>query len=332
MTVQIGVLGAARISKPALFEPAAEIDGVHVVGVAAREKSRAAEQVAEFGLGRVFDSYRDLIDSPEVTAIYNPLPISLHHHWTIEALKAGKHVLCEKPFASNAAEAREMVAVAEDKGLVLMEAFHWRYHPLADRIGSILDSEVVGKVQRIEAAFTAPIRSSDAVRHNWELSGGALMDLGCYAVQWARFAAVEEPTVMGATMSEGRENVDISASIDLEFPSGASGHIYTAMADCEVGAWLTVTGSKGTLQVDNPIHPHMGHKLTLTTENSTESEIVEGKATYYHQLLAFRDAIELDQPIPTGGADAIATMEVIDAAYVAAGLSVRGVGENVVRA
>ncbi len=324
MIVKIGVLGAARISKAALFDPAADVDGVEVVGVAARDPERAAEQVAGFGLATVYQSYADVLDDPDVDAVYNPLPINLHHPWTIAALEAGKHVLCEKPFACNADQAREMVAAAEEGDLVLMEAFHWRYHPLIDRFGELLDQGIVGEIQRVEAAFNVPIEDTDDIRHSWELAGGALMDLGCYAVQWARFSAGAEPRVVGATMTEGRANVDVSTKIDLEFPGGATGHVYTAMDDCERGAWLTVTGSTGVLQIENPIHPHLGHQLLVTKDGQTQTEIVAGGTTYYHQLIAFRDAIVEGRPLPTGGQDAIATMEVIDAAYRAAGLPVRG--------
>ncbi len=324
MTIKIGVLGAARISQPALFDPALDVDGVEVIGVAARDPDRAAKQVAEFGLAQIYANYADVLNDPAVDAVYNPLPISLHHQWTMAALEAGKHVLCEKPFASNAKQAKEMVASAAEKDLVLMEAFHWRYHPLADRLGALLDDEVVGEMRRIEAAFTVPIKRSDAVRHSWDLSGGALMDLGCYAVQWARFCAGSEPKVVGATMVEGSPNIDVLASIDLEFASGVTCHVHTAMEDCERGAWLTVTGSAGTLQVDNPIHPHFGHKLTVTRGDETTTEMVEGQTTYHYQLEAFRDAINDGRPLPTGGQDAIATMEVIDAAYVAAGFPIRG--------
>lgn len=328
MSINIGVLGAARISGPALFLPAEDTDGVRVAGVAARSFTRAQEQVAEFGLDKAYESYDDVLADPDVNAIYNPLPISLHHEWTIKALEAGKHVLCEKPFASNTKEAQEMVAAAEANDRVLMEAFHWRYHPLADRIGQLLDEEAVGTISRIEAAFSVPIRETDDVRHSWELSGGALMDLGCYAVQWARFCGGAEPTVVGATMIEGRPNVDVSAHIDLTFPTGVTGHVYTAMADCESGAWLSVTGDKGTLQVENPIHPHNGHKLVLSTGGQTTTEVIEGRTTYHHQLEAFRDAVVDGRPLSTGGQDAIATMEVIDAAYEAAGFPLRGTALN----
>lgn len=320
----IGVLGAAKISPPALLEPAADIDGVAVTAIAARDRSRAQSQADAFGISQVCDSYEEVLAS-DVDAIYNPLPINVHHEWTLKALAAGKHVLCEKPFASNAAEAREMVAAADAAGLVLVEAFHWRYHPLAERIAERVDE--IGPVRHIEASFSVEISPTDDVRQSYELSGGALMDLGCYPAQWIRFVGEGEPTVAAATMEEGRPGVDVTTTIDLEFVDGATARLFTSMAPgAERGAALTVSGDGGVVRVVNPIAPHHGHQLTFEpTEGDAETEVVDGLTTYHHQLMAFRSAVVDGATVPTGGADAVATMELIDAAYTAAGLPLRGV-------
>jgi predicted dehydrogenase len=325
MVLRIGVLGAAGISDKALFIPAADTEGVEVVAIAARGRDRAQAQADEWGIARVLGSYADVLADPDVDAIYNPLPISAHHEWTIAAVEAGKHVLCEKPFASNTTQAIEMVEAANLAGVVLMEAFHWRYHPLAGDIGFVVGSKALGELQTIEASFTVEIPPTDEVRQSWELSGGALMDLGCYPVQWARYVAGREPLVFGATMTEGRPNVDIVTDIELDFGDGLTGHLHTAMnPGVEPTNWLKVTGSEGTLRVDNPLAPHMGHKVTLTIGDDVNSYEVEGRSTYHHQLEAFRDAVVDGGLIATGGDDSVNTMKVIDAAYEAAGLPVRG--------
>ncbi len=325
MVLRIGVLGAAGISDKALFIPAAEADGVEVVAIAARDRDRAQAQADQWGIGQVLDTYADVVAHPDVDAIYNPLPISAHHEWTIAAVEAGKHVLCEKPFASNTAEAVEMVEAGNKAGVVLMEAFHWRYHPLAGDIGFVVGSQALGQLQTIDASFSVEIPPTDEVRQSWELSGGALMDLGCYPVQWARYVAGREPAVFAATMTEGRPNVDIITDIELDFGAGLTGHLHTSMnPGAERANWLKVTGSEGTLRVDNPLAPHMGHKVTLTIGEDVNSYEVEGNSTYGHQLEAFRDAVVDGALIPTGGDDSINTMKVIDAAYVAAGLPIRG--------
>ncbi len=327
--LRLGVLGAAKISTKALYAPAADMENIKIVAIAARDRSRAVEHAAQHGIDTVHDSYQELLADPRVEAVYNPLPINLHHRWTIAALEAGKHVLCEKPLASNGAEVRAMVATAREHGLVLAEAFHWRYHPLADRIRSVLTDGTIGQPETIDAGFTAHIDSGDDVRHSYELSGGVLMDLGCYPVQWARFAAhclgLGEPEVVSASMTDGRPEVDVITELQLAFAGGVSGSITTAMDSTAVfGAWLIVHGSEGSLQVQNPLAPHVQHDLVITTSGGERHEQVEGRTTYHHQMEAFAAAVRDGRELPTGGHDAIATMDLIDTAYRAAGLPLRG--------
>jgi len=319
----IGVLGAARISPSALLQPALDTPGVRVTTIAARSRSRAKAQADEFSIEHVLDSYDDVLAS-DVDAIYIPLPINAHHDAALAALAAGKHVLCEKPIGSNAGEARSMVAAADAAGLVLVEAFHWRYHPLAaltaERVADL------GTLRHIDAVFTVEIPPDNEVRQSYELSGGALMDLGCYPAQWIRFVGTGEPTVVSATMETGHRDVDITTIADLRFDDGVTARLYTAMhPGVERGASLTVEGELGTLHVENPIAPHQGHQLVFTPMGGEPVvETVEGRSTYHYQLEAFRDAVVDGVPAATGGTDSIATMDLIDAAYQAAGLSVRG--------
>jgi predicted dehydrogenase len=138
--LRIGTLGAARITPGALIKPARQIPEVTVAAVAARDPERARRFAAKHRIRRVHDSYQQLIDDPAIDAVYNPLPNSLHARWTLRAIEAGKHVLCEKPFTANAAEAAEVAAAAAATGLVVMEAFHYRYHPLARRMREVVGS------------------------------------------------------------------------------------------------------------------------------------------------------------------------------------------------
>ncbi len=323
----IGVLGAAKISGRALLQPALDTPGVSVTTIAARDQSRARAQADEFQIADVVATYEDVLAS-DVDAIYNPLPINLHHEWTLEAIAAGKHVLCEKPFASNAMLAQEMVDSAEAAGLVLVEAFHWRFHPLASRIAERLSD--VGDIRHVDAGFSVEIPPTDDVRQSYELGGGALMDLGCYPAHWIRFVGnsrgLGEPTVTAASMVEGRPNADITTDIDLRFAGGATAHLYTAMhPGCGLSAYLEVQGDGGVLRVENPIAPHQGHELVFTPGGgSPVSETIEGKTTYHHQLEGFRAAVVDGVPAPTGGVDAVANMELIDASYRQAGLPIRG--------
>ncbi len=323
--VRIGLLGASRIAPPAVIDAARHVERVEVVAVAARDRGRAEAFAVEHGLAEVFDSYEALVTSDQIDAVYVGLPPSGHEPWTVAALEAGKHVLCEKPFACTTAQALHMVEVAERTGLVLCEAFHWRYHPLAARLGEIIEGGEVGPVRHIEAVFCVPIPDLSDLRHDPRLGGGAMMDLGCYAVQWARFAARGEPEVERVEVVEGEPGIDLSMEATLRFPDGIEARVVTSMApDVEVRAKLEVTGADGTVLVENPLAPHLGHRLVVDTPQGSTTETVEGEATYVHQLRAFVAAVLDGANLPTGGVDAVATMRIIEACYAEAGLPVRG--------
>ncbi|MCP4227364.1 MAG: Gfo/Idh/MocA family oxidoreductase, partial [Actinomycetia bacterium] len=192
--LRFGVLGAARIAPRALIDPVAKLSGVEVSRVAARDPQRAATFAADHDIAEVSATYAEVIAADDVDIVYNPLPMSLHAEWTIAALRAGKHVLCEKPFASNATEAADMVRVAEEEGRILGEAFHYFYHPLFRRILDEVASGRIGDLVRLEAEFETPVAKPN-LRWDYATSGGSLMDLGCYPMHWVRQLAGEEPTV-----------------------------------------------------------------------------------------------------------------------------------------
>jgi len=296
-----------------------------VIAVAARDLERAQRFADEYGIGQVDRSYDALIRNPSINAVYNPLPASLHAEWTIRALENGKHVLCEKPFAANATEAKRMVTAANKTSLVLVEAFHYRYHPLVNRILEIMTSGVLGEIHDIEGTFCVPIPDLDDIRYNLSLGGGATMDLGCYPIHWSRLVTGTEPTVLNAEAHEAPSGIDVSMTADLGFPGDVRCRVQCSMADnMEFQAFLRVNGSKGELLVRNPLVPHLGHALQVRTEENQTEEQVDGRTTYDHQLDAFVAAVLNGAKQPTGGQDAIANMRVIDAIYRAAGLRPRG--------
>src|SRR5882724_12256024 len=163
--LRIGVLGAARIAPNALIKPAAAGEDVVVASVAARDRSRAQEYAAKHGIPTVHDSYEALLADPTLDAVYNPLPNGLHGRWTMAALAAGKHVLCEKPFTANADEAEAVADAATRSGLVVMEAFHYRYHPLFKRAVEIVRSGEIGTIERIETALCFPLPKFSDIRY-----------------------------------------------------------------------------------------------------------------------------------------------------------------------
>src|SRR5882757_10829594 len=218
--VRIGILGAARIAPLALINPARGNTEVVVAAVAARDLSRAQAFASKHGIARVHNSYAALIADPDLDAVYHPLPNGLHGRWTRAALTAGKHVLCEKPFTANAAEAREIAELAAKSDRVVMEAFHYRYHPLTLRIEQIIASGELGKLQRVETAMCVPLPIFSDIRYNYALAGGAMMDAGCYAVHMARVFGGATPEVVSAQAKLRDPQVDRAMTVELRFPAG----------------------------------------------------------------------------------------------------------------
>ncbi len=322
--LRFGILGAARIAPMALVAPARKLTEVVVQAVAAREAARAAKFARRHAIPVVHASYQALLEDPEIDAVYIPLPNALHGHWTIAALEAGKHVLCEKPFTANAGEAERVARAARRTGLVTMEAFHYRYHALTRRMLEIIDSGELGEVLRIETWFCIPLLVKN-IRWEFELAGGALMDTGCYTIHLLRTLAGAEPEVRSTEARLKSPGVDRYVHAEFDFPDGRSGAITTSMLSTRllsVGA--RVIGSEGRMEVNNPIAPQLFHRLRVRTRNGQRRERVPKQpSSYQAQLQAFTDAVLRGAPILTGVDDAVANMQVIDACYRAAGLPCR---------
>jgi predicted dehydrogenase len=323
--IRIGVLGAAAIVPAALTRPARSVPEAQILAIAARDPKRAEAFARQHHIPRVHQTYSDLLADPNVDAIYNPLPNSLHAEWTIRALQAGKHVLCEKPFASNAQEAEEMAKVARETGLVLSEAFAYRYHPLTARVKDIISNGELGKVQHIEAQFCFLLPAPNNIRFKYELAGGALMDCGCYPVSLIRFLAEAEPNVQRAEAHLFAPQVDHKMSADFSFADGRTAHMVCDMLSPRLfRSLLKIEGDVGKLRVINPYHPHWFNWLSVHGQNGSRSEHVRGENVYALQLRAFIKAIHGEIELNTNPVDAIDNMRVIDAIYEKAGLKLRG--------
>ncbi len=324
-TVRIGVLGAARIAPHGVIEPARNIPEAEVVAVTARDRTRADAFATKHGIPNVRDSYAALVADPEIDAIYNPLPNGLHAEWTIAALEAGKHVLCEKPFTANATEAEAVAAVAARTGLVVMEAFHYRYHPLAARMLEIVASGELGTVQRVDTALCFPLPKFSDVRYQYDLAGGATMDVGAYTVHMARLVGGAEPVVASAAARLRTPNVDRAMRAELTFPAGPTGRITCSMwSTWFIQTYVRVTGDRGEMRVVNPTSPQLWHRMRVKAGGNTRTERFTRRPTYEFQLEAFCAAVLRGEPTLTPPADSIANMRVIDAIYVAAGMTPRG--------
>ncbi len=321
--LRIGTLGAAGITPAALMEPAKEIDGVVVAAVAARDRNRAEQFAERHHIPLVYDHYDSVIADDSLDVIYNPLPISHHLEYTVKALRAGKHVLCEKSFALNAREAEEMHAVAQDTGLVLIEAFHYRYHPIFQRALEIVESGTLGKLEHIDARFVVGTPNAENIRMHYDTGGGATMDMGCYPISWLRHITREEPKVVAATAKIGNPDVDLRLEVDYQLQDGLTATTVGSMCDPGFAADMEIRGSDGHMRVVNPLVPQHGNKIELTVGTDSSEEEFTRRSTYAFQLEAFVDAVENGTQLPTDSADAVKQMRVIDAAYLAAGMKTR---------
>jgi predicted dehydrogenase len=325
MNVHIGVLGAARILPSALLSPSQRVPEVTIAAIAARDPEKARKYATRHHIPQVFDSYADLLAEPSIDAVYIPLPISLHAPWTIKALEAGKHVLCEKPFAANADEALLMASAAETSGRVLMEGFHYRYHPLAARMRAIVASGELGAIRRVESWMCIPLPIPSDIRYNFTLAGGATMDTGSYAVDVLRFLLGTEPEVISATARLASPQVDRCMTAELRFPSGITGRMTCSLFSSMLfRISVRVTGERGRLDLFNFVAPQYYHRVTVRTVDGTRHERISGEATYTYQLRAFYQAIATSTPTLSDPENAVHNMRVIDDIYRHAGLQLRG--------
>jgi len=326
------MLSTARISAVALLGAAASVPEVTVAAVAARDRSRAEAFARRNGIPAAYGDYDELLADPDVDAIYNPLPNSLHGPWTLRAIAAGKHVLCEKPFASNAAEAAqvaEAAQMAEGAGLVVMEAMHYRYHPVIRRLADVVAG--LGPVRHIQCWTSFAIADEGDIRYDYDLGGGALMDGGCYAIDCLRLLGPGEPEVTGALAdpvpASGRgvgpegAAADRAMAVRLGFADGATAWFESAFTmDGEFRADVHVICARGQVWMENFIQAHRGHLLATADGSVVADERGSGDTTYAWQLRAFAEAISDGEPVPTSAHHAVGTMRLIDAAYRSAGL------------
>jgi predicted dehydrogenase len=323
--LRIGTLGAARVTPSALLKPARQIPGVTVAAVAARDPERARRFAAKHRIRQVHDSYQDLIDDPAIDAVYNPLPNSLHAEWTLRAIAAGKHVLCEKPFAANADEAHKVAAAAAASGLVVMEAFHYRYHPLARRMLDVVQGGEIGPLRYLEASLCFPLPRFSDIRYSYDLGGGATMDAGCYAINWLRMIGPGEPEVLSARAKLHGPDVDRAMAASFRFAGGVLGRMTASLWSGQVLRLdAKAVGDQGVMRVFNYVTPQHYNRLTVAADGYTRRERVSGEPSYTYQLRAFAAAVRHGDPVLTTPEDAVANMTVIDAVYQAAGLPRRG--------
>jgi predicted dehydrogenase len=320
MSLRIGVLGASRIAELAVVEPAHEL-GHRLVAVAARDERRAEAFAEKHGVERVLTSYDDVINDPEVDAVYNPLANALHAPWNLAAIAAGKPVLTEKPFARDRAEAQKVAQAAEAAGITVLEGFHYLFHPVTRRAFELAGDGTLGRLVHVEVRMAMPAPEDDDPRWSLELAGGALMDLGCYGLHVMR--RLGHPSIVRAHAEQRSAGVDAWCDVELAFPGGATGLSANSMVADDDAFTLRIVGSRGDVLVHNFIKPHDDDRLTLRTPTGTTVERLGTRPSYTYQLEAFAAHVLHGAPLPIDVSDAVENMAYVDAAYRAAGMTPR---------
>ncbi|EIW80900.1 NAD(P)-binding protein [Coniophora puteana RWD-64-598 SS2] len=310
--IKFGILGAANIAPPALTNPAISHPEVEIYAVAARDEKKAQQFAKKHGIAKFYggkDGYQKLLDDPEVEVVYNPLPNGLHYEWTMKALAAGKHVLLEKPSCDTAEETRRVFEFAEKKGLVVLEAFHFRFHPAIQRVKQIIDSGEIGTVKETYASLVMPggVIKDDDIRFQYDLGGGSLMDMGCYTLMCTRYLLGTNPSaVVSATAKRfsGDNRVDVGTTAELTFPAPAgsdSSEPIKSKIHCDFkdpkyfgiiprvpDISVRVTGTEGSVELYNFVMPTLYHHLTVRPTG-------KGKKTRTEKVYKFADGTRCEE-------------------------------------
>ena len=243
-----GIISTGRIART-FIGALAHSEVAQAVAIASRNQGRAAEVAREFGITRAYGSYEELLADPEVDAVYIGLPNSMHAEWTIKAAQAGKHILCEKPLGVSRAEAESMFVAAREAGVQLMEAFMYRFHPQTLKVKELIETGAIGEVRLIQAAFGFTVTDPANVRLSAELAGGALMDVGCYCVNFARMIAGAAPERVAAAARWASSGVDATLVGTLEYPDGVLAQISCSLVSSHHHT-ARVIGSDGIIELD----------------------------------------------------------------------------------
>jgi predicted dehydrogenase len=324
--LRIGILGAARIADEGIVAPA-EALGHELVAIAARDRQRAEAFADAKGVRRVHDSYAEVISDPDVDLVYNALVNSLHTRWNLAALEAGKHVLSEKPLATNAEEARTVQAAAAEATGWIVEGFHYIHHPVNARLKELVTSGALGDIQSVDLVLSIPSPSGADPRWSAALGGGATMDLGCYVLDAARrfgtwIGATPDIAHVEATMRS--PDVDAAMRVDLDYGRGVTGRCLWDMdADDRTMTW-TVTGALGVATSPAFAVPHLDNRVVVSQHGCVVEEIHGNATSYTYQLAHIADVLRAGPRYPAEVEGSVANAELIDECYRLAGLAPRG--------
>ena len=287
---------------------------VSLRAIASRDRGKAEAEAKSLGFPRAYGSYDELLADREIEAVYIPLPNNMHAHWVKKAADAGKHVLCEKPFGLNAAESQEAIRYAEGKGVKVMEAFMYRYHPQWRRVREMVRCGEIGDVQAVHTLFSYMLKDPTNIRNILAAGGGAIPDIGCYAVSTARFVLDREPRrVVSLVHRDPALGTDILTSAILDF--GTARSVFTIGTQSQSWQKVEILGSGGVITVLLPFnaYPDVPMQVAVTNGVGTRTYYSPASDQYVELWEAFSRSVRDGTPVPTPTSDAVANMKVLDA-------------------
>lgn len=312
--LRFGILSTAKIGRIYTIPAIQQSELCEVSAIASRNIESAERVAHELSIPKAYGSYEELLDDPEIDAIYIPLPNHLHVQWSVKCLQAGKHVLCEKPIGMNADDARKLHAVSKTyPHLKVMEAFMYRHHPRWQRVVELVRSGKIGEIKAVHSFFSYFNSDPDNYRNSAEMGGGGLMDVGCYSISIARLIFGREPDrVYGYSEYDPEFGIDRLASGLLSFGSGTS--VFTCSTQCHKDQYVKVYGTKGMLELEWPFNPDFSKKTVLKGVIG-DNELIEEFAPCNHftiQADHFARSIIDGSSLLVSLEDSIGNMEVID--------------------
>lgn len=315
-TLSWGVLSTANIGRVAVIPAIQASRNGRVAAVASRSPDRARDFAGANRIERWYGSYEALLDGGDIDAVYIPLPNSLHREWTLRAVAAGKHVLCEKPLGLSAAECDEMERAARDNGVLLMEAFMYRFHPRIEKVRELVRGGAIGPLRAIQSSFSFRLRSEDDIRMKPELGGGSLMDVGCYCVNVARTLAETEPLEVQAFASWASTGVDAQMAGTLRFEDGLLAQFDCALT-LERRESFVAAGPEGHIAVASAFLPGTGETTIEETQGRSgiTRRTVAGADEYRLMVEHFAQSVLDTTPLRYPASEAAANLRVIEALY-----------------
>ncbi len=318
--IRWGILGTASIAEGHFMRAMGALDNSRAYAIASRDLGRARNFAERCGVDRAYGSYEELLSDPDVDAVYNPLPVSLHAEWSIACAEAAKPCLCEKPLAPNAAEAQRMVDAFTERHVPFAEAIMYRFHPLQKRVEQMVREGAVGEVRVILASFCCKIEDEDDIRFRAETGGGALLDVGSYCVSFLRHVVGEEPVDVTATADFGeRGEVDESLAGTLRFPSGAVASLACSLRT-EFASTYDIYGTDGRIVLPKGVVPNPGEEAVIEYWQQYECKEISlpGADEWALAVGDFADGLLEGRPPATEPQDGVRNLEVIDRLLAAA--------------